>query len=685
MTFSWGMINILILCSFTCPVIADGETRIASRKYHSEIYQDLQNGRYEEVYQLAGEWAAQQEVNEYHMMYSVKYLCEKKQYSAAIVLLKRLKWKRPFLFWGAGFIKYLEKKGMNRELDLFLTYRTALDDREYHREDASLNKIVRIYPHQADILFRYYNDRGRRKKLFKRYEEELKNRPNDAVLLAEYAYFIAKYDIPKAIELVNRIDLNKINKLSLVGLGRMWSFLSDKRLLNFSVKPLEVALKKKSPKQNTYLFNKQKPDLYYECQQVIYSSHKEAVETVKRGLMEDLALRYLKLERYNDAKAMCEQLLVLPPERFDNRVGIQKTLAEANKGLGIDDSFTDTLKDKAEKSGEAKDWAELAGYLQGQKEYDDARDAWLKAIARSSQIKGKGGSERDIYLWQLIRMLDAAEMYDDEIDVLKDALKGEMNQYSRISFIDKIVKLQKKTGDQDESFDFLVEQLDKKFDVDIVFMILLVTNSRDKLDRFPMSIDQAKELSSWELVIKRINHLKEPDRSYALAKLYNHLNIHYEYYKLINSLPPDSLNWRLISGMIDACHHFGEYSEAVKWSKLALTHTGQDGYFTKGSAEYVSVLRGIVSNSVLAGNFETGKEYALSACIYNQDNFNYIKNLAKLAIKMKRQNELVAAFEKVSLKYPERWSVWQCLALVYGEFGQNEKVAECLKKVDALK
>ena len=219
----------------------------------------------------------------------------------------------------------------------------------------------------------------------------------------------------------------------------------------------------------------------------------------------------------------------------------------------------------------------------------------------------------------------------------------------------------------------------------IVFMILNVSNSREKLDRYPMSLDLAKELSSWNLVNKRINELKEPARRYAMAELYRRLNIYYEYFTLVNKLPSDSLNWSLISGMIDACYRIGEYSEAVKWGKLALKHTAQKGYFKKGSLEFVNILRGIVSNSVLAGDFDTGKEYALKACIYNQDIFDYIKDLAKLAVKLKRQNELVAAFEEVSRKYPKRWSVWQSLAIVYGEFGQKEKETECLKKVSSFK
>lgn len=676
MTLLRGIITLLVTCSVACCAWPPDKTYLSSQKYYNAIDKDLNEGKYEAANKLAGEWVKQQKVDDDSILSAVKVFCQKKQYPTALTLLKKIKWKRPYDFWGPGFIKYLEKKGMNREIDLFLTYKTALDDSQYNRTESGVKEPASIQPYNASFIFSYYNDRGRKNELFERYEKALKKRPKDASLLAEYACFTAYNDIPKALEMVNRIELNKLNKLSLMGLGGMWSYSSDKRLLAFSVKPLEVALKKKMSKPE---FGAHFRGSQWLC------PYEQGVEAVKRSLMGDLAQRYLKLGRYKDAKAMCEKLLILPSDRFDNRSNIQKIYAEANKGLGDDDSFLEKLEDRAEKTGKAKDWSELAGYLQGQKDYDDAKDAWLKAIAKSSNNRGKGGSQRDRYFWQLIRMLDIAEMYDDEIDILKDALKDESNKYRRISFISKIVKLQKKTGDEDDSLDFLVNQLDKNFDMSIVFMILNVSNSREKLDRYPMSLDLAKELSSWNLVNKRINELKEPARRYAMAELYRRLNIYYEYFTLVNKLPSDSLNWSLISGMIDACYRIGEYSEAVKWGKLALKHTAQKGYFKKGSLEFVNILRGIVSNSVLAGDFDTGKEYALKACIYNQDIFDYIKDLAKLAVKLKRQNELVAAFEEVSRKYPKRWSVWQSLAIVYGEFGQKEKETECLKKVSSFK
>lgn len=667
--------------------VCEAADKTSSERYLDAIVKYVENGQYNLAEEAAKNWAAVPDPDLALMSEACAVLSNKKLHEAAVVLLERLDWIMPLKsHWPDNTLYYMKQRGLNKEVDKVLTYGTALTAREDTRQRPParwrLGYKTNVHPQSATSLFRFYDtDTKKLGQLFDGYESELKKRPRDVGLITEYAYWLAENKrIDKALTVVSQIDLMKLDLLTLLDMGNMWDPLyHDVKLVRFTIDPLERALELEMTDKEA--------GLYTQGWQVMVSTSL-AKRLFRENLLMDLGKRYVRLERYHDAKLTYEKYLELPRrERWGDRTRAQKEYGNVLKKLGLHDKNRMELESKAKKSGKGKDWAELAAYLQGQNEIVAAKKAWERAIASTPPTPRGFKTERpkEQYRGQLIKMLDDNKMYKEEIRVLKDALKEEISDYEKRTLLESIAKAYLKWGKKDEAIKLLFQQLNESFDIEVVHLIIRTDHEKSLFKRYHVSHYQTEKLPSWKLVLKRINGLKEPEKSEALANFYSTYDMYAEYVDLVEQLPEEQIDWLKMDTLMDHAFRCGRYERTVYWGIKALEHTGEKGFPQEGSRDYINTLEDISDYAAKASDFATSLEYAKKLCLLVPERFYFVESLAKIALEQGKQDELVDELRAFAKQHPNRWVVWKVLADVYGVFGEKAKSETCRQKAARLK
>ena len=675
-----GRQSIAIALSLLLAASAVGDEKAAPAKSDFENMSALVNcGDYVQAKKLVEDWASSKEPNRAEMCKAIAVLSQKGLHESAIILLRRLDWQPDRDVWAIETLRHMKSKGMVGELDKVLTNGTALANQGANvPEDPLYGYRTAIHPQAARLLFAFYDDKEGKESLWLRYDAEIAKRPKDASLLSECAYWLAQSgQVEKAVSLANAIDLDSLELLALFDLGRMWMPTSseDKRLVEFSIRPLEKALERKISDNdaNRYTSAWQTP--------APGGSKRE----LRRNILESLGDCCAFTGQNAKAKEAYETCLSLTGK---GSINLQRKYAEVLKSMGLDDPALAELKKKAEVSGKGSDWAELAAYLQGQRELAAAKEAWKKAIDLTPPVKKgfKIEDKRGGYVHQYIRMLDENKMYDDEIEALKKRLSEAEESYLRKLLLNDIATVYVKAGRKADGIAFLKERLDAEFSLDTVDLIIRSDNGTAILRGYSLGEwNEVEKLPTWKEMLDKINSLPEAERSKTLANFYYHYAFYEKYADIAEAWPEKEFAPRDMEKMADSALRCKRYSLAEKWLKESLRHAGESGFPAPGSSNYVMAMRHLSEAAAQAGDLDTSVEYAKALCLLAPDDFSFAQTLAKAALAQGRQDKLLEDLNALAKANPNRWAIWIALANVYGELGQEDLKAACLKKATDLK
>jgi len=681
------MKNLMVFAMLTCvlPCSCGGADQ-SSQQYANTIRRHVQNGQYNLAADVAQEWAQQPDPDRRLMAESCALLSNNKIHHAAVTLLRRLEWQMPTqCSWPFDTRYYMKQQGMTREADLTLIHGTALaGTRENEDQPEHFGYRTAVNPHAAYALFDFYGrDQDGLDALCARYDRELTKRPTDIGLITEYAYYLVQYKrVDRAVEILDSIDVTKLDILTLSALGTLWDphYKSvDARLVEFTLDPLERALQLEMTDAEARR--------YTSGWQAMVSGAL-AKRLFRERLLTGLGKRYVCLERYEDARRMYEAYLELPRRgRWGDRTGVQREYAEVLKRLGLPDKQRSALAEKAKASGTGKDWAELAAYLQGQNEIAAAKKAWEKAIAVTPPTpRGhKAERPRESYRRQLVRMLDDNHLYDEEIRVLEQAYDEETWDYGKLGRLESLARVYLKLRQKDKAVSFLSQQLDQRFDMAVVHLIIRTDHGRALEEGFHIGRSETERLPSWPKMLARIQSLEEPQKNEALAEFYSRYDMYAEYVDLVEQFPGERIDWGKMDRLIDHAGRCGRPERVVHWAQKVLERAGEEGFPAKGSREYINTLEDLSSAAAMAGDLYVAVEQAKQLCLLVPERFYFAGRLAKAAVDQGKQDELTRDLRAFAEQHPDRWVVWRVLADVYKTFGDEANSTACLANVERLK
>lgn len=664
---------ILLLLTQFC----EGGDRSVSQKHYDSIKQYVKFGQYNLARDEAKKWAAIPDPDLKLMSKACAFLSNQKLHKAAIILLKRLDWIMPHQCRRKNdTLKHMIEHDMETEVYKVLSYGSWLTSREDTRFKPSNKPIYHI---GAGRLFNFYkNDKDKTNALFKKYDDELKARPGDIGLITEYAYWLAKHhQTKKALQVLDHIDLTRLDLDVLNSLGRLWGLdCDDFYLIRYSIEPLQRALKlaiaenklRSFPSQNDVIGVTSPPN--------------------KEDLLLSLARRSVIIRRLEEAKSYYEAYLQLPPRKYCTaRPHVLREYSDLLKRLGLPDSTKTNLEIKANNSGQAKDWADLAMYNQKNNHIPDAIAAWEKAITLvpADQHFYKFGHPREKYRRSLIRLLDDNGMYKEELVCLKDKFREKLCPFDRTGTIEEIVEVCLKLDKKNDALQFLNKQLNQSFALELVHLILKTEHKIEFPQESSLSRCNAKNLPSWDNLLKKIKALEEPEKSQSLEWFYYYYDMHAEYLNLVERLPLKEIDFYRMQRLC-ACHRSCKNIDmAVLWAKKILENIGKKGFPSLGEKGHISTLESLVDLAVEKGDFNASMDHVKELCLFVPERFYFVASIAKLAMNLGKQDQLITQLKALAQKYPNRWVIWKVLAEAYTVFGDEPNVKACIQKVNQLR
>ncbi len=657
-----------------------------SPKLYGQLVEHVRNGQYNLAKEDAKRWAALPDVDLALMAKACAHLSNRELHEAAVILLARLDWIRPVrCSWPDRTLRWMEQRGLEKELDRILTHGTWLvagtDDRRPPARVFPASKTV-VRPRRAERLFSFHRkNEGRIERLCARYEAELKKRPEDVGLIAEYAHGLASLGrTDEAAKTAGRIDLTKLDALTLNDLGRMWNWSTERRLVRFSIDPLERASK--------LVLTDEEARRYVRGGQAVVSTTL-ARRLFREHVLNDLAQAHVRLERFEEAKSTYERYLELPRrDRWGDRTGVQQAYGKVLRRLGLPDRVRVAMEATAKESGRGRDWAELAAYLQGQGEVDEAVRVWNLAISATPPTpRGfKVERPRESYRQRLIALLDESKRYEEEIELLLETLE-EAEDFRRTHILERLAKAHLRADRKADALALLFRELDDRFDIDLVRLILRTDHEKNLFDKWSSGRDELKKLPSWDAVLRRIDELKEPRRSEKQAEFYHVYSMHSEYVDLVERMPQTRVNGSRMLRLVDFCGRCDRHRRAVYWGLAILDRLGEEGFPARDSRRHIQTLEDVSENAAMAGDFDVSLRFAKKLCLLVPGRFYFAEALAKLARRLGKKNDLVDSLEAFARDHPNRWVVWQVLADAHRTWG-GEKSPErltCLREVERLK
>ncbi|MFZ2958891.1 MAG: hypothetical protein WA705_18525 [Candidatus Ozemobacteraceae bacterium] len=656
-----------------------------ANKYYDTLAAHIASGQYSLVKKDATEWAASENADLESMSQACALLSDNKLHDAAVCLLKRLDWNMPLQCkWPMDTIRFMSDKAMADEVDTILTRGTALvaaNSSGTTRQTPDLGYRTGINPQAAAHLFGFNNDTSRFSSLCVRYDAEVAKRPHDTALLSEYAYWLVQHkSIDKAASVISMVSLDKLDLLTLVDLGKMWSqHNSDKKLVEYAILPLEKALERE--------INDDDAMRYTSGWQAIVGTDM-AKRLLREHILNSLGDAYAFVGQLEKARTTYEAYLTLPRRgSWGDRTGVQRKYAKVLKELGMSDSFKAALQKKAKASSNSTDWAELAAYLQGREDIAAAKAAWEKAISLSPPDKRgfKVEQKRGHYVRQLLWMLEIKKMYGDEITVLKQVLSDGPEDYVRHDTLEKMAVAYLRWGKKADAIAFLMKQLEEGYSLDVIDLLLRTDHEKSLLDKYSVARSDLEKLPTWNIVLAKTKALPESEKAASLAEFYGRYNMYAEYVDLVEAWPKEKITWTEMLRLLDFSHRCKRFKDTVRWGKEILQHVGENDFPASGSREHINTLEDISEYAAMDGDYDTALEYAKMLCLIVPERFYFAEELAKVATALGKQDKLLAELKTLAAANPDRWVVWTVLAQAYGTFGKQDEKTACLKKAEALK